>query len=176
MARYGSLPKRYLVPTKLPPQIASRSDHELYVEELLAHWKTHAEEWFHIGGGFWRNNDTGVILSLGTEIHPSNTPVKENTGMTMSPSPTQQSYASGIVLGETYRDTQTGYEGVATAVYFYQYGCERVELESFDKKRNELKTVNFDVPRVQHVGTGRQITSTRTGGPQTDGRRSSPTR
>lgn len=40
------------------------------------------------------------------------------------------SFKSDIKLGERYKDTQTGIEGTATAVSFYQYGCERVNLEA----------------------------------------------
>jgi hypothetical protein len=74
-------------------------------------------------------------------------------------------YTSDIVLGDKYRDTQTMFEGVATAIYFYQYGCERVQLETYDPASKEIKSISFDAPRLLHINTGKVATVTRTGGP-----------
>lgn len=74
-------------------------------------------------------------------------------------------YKSDIVLGQKYRDTITGYEGVATTVTFFLNACERVGLESYDAERREVKTEVFDSPRLVHVETGVQATTERTGGP-----------
>lgn len=74
-------------------------------------------------------------------------------------------YKSDVVLGEKYRDTQTGYEGIAIVAAFFQHGCERITLESYDAERKEIKEMSFDAPRLQSVKTGRQATSERTGGP-----------
>lgn len=74
-------------------------------------------------------------------------------------------YTSDIILGDKYQDTQTDFEGVATAIYFYQYGCERVNLEAYDKKTKEIRSLAFDAPRLRHVNTGKVATVTRTGGP-----------
>lgn len=74
-------------------------------------------------------------------------------------------YKSDIQLGERYRDTQTGYEGVATAVYFFQHACERVLIETFDPQHKEVKEQAFDAPRLVHVNTNVQATTTRPGGP-----------
>jgi hypothetical protein len=74
-------------------------------------------------------------------------------------------YLSDITLGERYRDDQSGFEGIATATYFYQFGCERVNLESFNKKTNDIVSLTFDAPRLTNVATGKKATVTRTGGP-----------
>lgn len=66
-------------------------------------------------------------------------------------------------LGDRYRDPLTGFEGVATAVTFYLHACERVTLEFI--KDGEIKFESFDAPRLIHVATGEQPTTTRTGGP-----------
>lgn len=75
----------------------------------------------------------------------------------------KNTYRSDIKLGERYRDDQTGIEGIATAVIFYQHGCERVDVELL--VNGELKAYSFDAPRLTHVATGVKATTTRTGGP-----------
>lgn len=79
------------------------------------------------------------------------------------PQPTLSDFASDIVLGETYLDEQTGVEGVATSITFFQHACERVCLELLLPDR-QLKEYVFDAPRLTHVASGRQASSTRTGG------------
>lgn len=74
-------------------------------------------------------------------------------------------FQSDIVLGERYADTQTEFAGVATAIYFYQYGCERVQVEAYDKKTQEIRSLVFDAPRLRSVKTGKVATVKRTGGP-----------
>jgi hypothetical protein len=76
-------------------------------------------------------------------------------------------FQSDIVLGETYVDTQTEFEGIATAIYFYQYGCERVQIEAFDKKTKDIRSLSFDAPRLKNKKTGKVAAVTRTGGPGT---------
>ena len=80
----------------------------------------------------------------------------------------KQSYKSDVRLGEKYRDEQTGYEGIATGIYFYQHSCERVGLEKM-KKDGEIITEVFDSPRLTHVATGERATSVRPGGPARPG-------
>lgn len=75
----------------------------------------------------------------------------------------KETYKSDIKLGEKYRDEQTKIEGVATAVYFFQYACERVTLEMVVKE--ELKEYVFDAPRLVHIQSGVQATTEKTGGP-----------
>lgn len=74
-------------------------------------------------------------------------------------------YQSDIVLGERYIDQQTGMEGVATAIYFFQYACERVTLETYDAERKEVKEATFDAPRLINMETGKKATTERSGGP-----------
>lgn len=87
------------------------------------------------------------------------------------------SYQSDIVLGDRYEDAQTGYEGVATGVSFYQHACERVCLEAFDPIRKTVVEQIFDAPRLTAIKTGKIAKVTKTGGPRpgpsrpTDGRR-----
>ncbi|ROZ88972.1 hypothetical protein [Gordonia sp. OPL2] len=76
----------------------------------------------------------------------------------------RQRYASDIKLGEKYRDDQTGIEGTAAAIHFFQHGCERVTVELLVK--GELKEYTFDAPRLRHIATGRLATTDRTGGPE----------
>ena len=56
----------------------------------------------------------------------------------------------GIVLGERYRDTLHGTEGVATAFTHYLTGCSRVTLEWV--KEGEIKREWFDETMVEAVG------------------------
>lgn len=72
-------------------------------------------------------------------------------------------YRSDVELGEKYRDPQTGIEGTATAVTFYQYACERVTLEWAND--GEIQESSFDAPRLESVETGERVGATRTGGP-----------
>lgn len=58
-------------------------------------------------------------------------------------------HSSDVVLGDRYRDPLTGFEGVATAVTFYLYGCERVSLEYVKDGKVEFEA--FDTPRLVHV-------------------------
>jgi hypothetical protein len=72
-------------------------------------------------------------------------------------------YQTGVVLGDKYIDKQTGMTGTATAVVFFQFGCERVTLETVHE--GAIKEYTFDSPRLTHVETDTQITTERTGGP-----------
>lgn len=75
-------------------------------------------------------------------------------------------YKSDIVLGEKYIDKQTGYEGVATSVTFFQHACERVCIETYDTIRKQVIESVFDAPRLTHVETQKVAMVTKTGGPQ----------
>ena len=75
------------------------------------------------------------------------------------------SFPSDVILGDKYRDSQTGFEGIATAIYFFQYGCERVQLEQFDKKTSDIRAITFDAPRLISAKTGKAPVVTKTGGP-----------
>lgn len=73
------------------------------------------------------------------------------------------SYESDIVLGERFYDEQTGIEGVAISVTFFQYGCERVALETV--KDDKIEEYCFDAPRLTRVKTGKRAEADTTGGP-----------
>lgn len=77
-------------------------------------------------------------------------------------------FASDIVLGDRYRDSLSGFEGVATSSHFYLHGCERVTLEKWDNERSEFSELTFDVPRLVHIETQAraQNRSDKTGGTQ----------
>ncbi len=77
----------------------------------------------------------------------------------------KHTYQSDVILGNPYRDQQTGFEGIATAVFFFQHACERVSLETYDATRKEIKEQVFDAPRLVSVRTGKPATSDRPGGP-----------
>lgn len=84
-------------------------------------------------------------------------------------------YTSDIELGKKYRDVQTGYEGTATAIYFFQHACERVALERM-KNDGEILSETFDSPRLECVESGRRATTDRPGGPaqRGEGKRPGP--
>ena len=73
-------------------------------------------------------------------------------------------YRSDIVLGDRYVDKQTEIEGTATAIHFYQHGCERVTLETV--VAGKIEEYGFDAPRLTHVASGVTATTTKTGGPE----------
>ena len=75
----------------------------------------------------------------------------------------KQKYQTDITLGERYVDTQTGIEGVATGITFFQYGCERVNLEVV--VAGKIEDYGFDAPRLTHIATQKRAETTRTGGP-----------
>ncbi len=79
--------------------------------------------------------------------------------------PRKQKYETDIQLGERYRDEQTGMEGIATAIFFFQHACERVQLERINSHNQQLEETVFDAPRLTHVGTGLRAVVARPGGP-----------
>ncbi len=84
-------------------------------------------------------------------------------------------YKSDIVLGKRYRDEQTGIEGVATGISFYQHGCERAVLELV--VAGKIEEYSFDAPRLTCVETGQRASAQDTGGPRdTALRRAVPSR
>lgn len=58
-------------------------------------------------------------------------------------------YPSGVELGKTYRDKDTGIQGRAVVISFFEHACERAVLEYV--KEGEIKEVGFDVPRLVEV-------------------------
>ena len=74
-------------------------------------------------------------------------------------------YLSDIKLGEKYREERSGIEGTATAISFYEFACERVTIEHFNKSKGEIQEYTFDAPRLTHVETGQKAKTEKTGGP-----------
>jgi hypothetical protein len=73
----------------------------------------------------------------------------------------------GVTLGEKYRDTISGFEGVAVGRYEYLYGCIRIGLEGLDKDGAPVERV-FDEQRLEVVETKKPVeTAAKAGGPQT---------
>lgn len=72
-------------------------------------------------------------------------------------------YESDIKLGEEYTDVQTGIRGRATAIYFFEFACERVTLERLVENKIEVDT--FDAPRLKHIPSQMTAVSERPGGP-----------
>lgn len=58
-------------------------------------------------------------------------------------------YRSEIQIGATYKDTLSGFQGVAVYVSFNVTGCERVALDCLEG--NELKAYEFDATRLKFV-------------------------
>ncbi len=75
-------------------------------------------------------------------------------------------YESDIELGKTYEDVRTKFMGAATAVCFFEHGCERVTLERVSIHDNRIETEVFDAPRLADVTSGKQATQHKTGGPR----------
>lgn len=76
----------------------------------------------------------------------------------------KNTFKTDIILGERYRDEQTGIEGTATSVHFYQFACERIAIEAVIK--GKIEEYYFDAPRLIHLDSGKRATTTLTGGPQ----------
>jgi len=72
-----------------------------------------------------------------------------------------------VKLGKKYRDTISGFEGIATATYNYLNGCVRVELTGeylADKEKIPCKV--FDDEQVEEVKAPAKPNGRRSGGPQ----------
>lgn len=78
-----------------------------------------------------------------------------------------ETYRSDVVLGKRYRDNQTGLEGVATSLHFYEHACERVTLEGISRDSGGLMEFTFDAPRLVSVDEPkRALAQLKTGGPE----------
>ena len=56
-----------------------------------------------------------------------------------------------IKLGERYRDTVHGIEGVAVAIIHHLHGCDRVALELVVE--GKIETMWFDLPQIEGIET-----------------------
>lgn len=59
-------------------------------------------------------------------------------------------YNSEIQLGQRYRDINTGFEGTATVVSFFQHGCDRLTIKGMNKQ-GEIVEYAFDSPEVELI-------------------------
>lgn len=85
-----------------------------------------------------------------------------------------ETYRSDIVLGEKYRDPETGIEGKAVAIYFFEHACERVSIRYAHD--GDLKEATFDAPELENVETKIRPAQQATGGPDRGGARVTPSR
>jgi hypothetical protein len=74
--------------------------------------------------------------------------------------------ATKATLGAKYRDTITGFEGIAVSRTEFLYGCVRVCLEKGDEKGEKSVTEYFDEQRLIAVSDHVSLVSdAKTGGP-----------
>jgi hypothetical protein len=66
-------------------------------------------------------------------------------------------------LGKKYRDTISGYVGVATSITEYLYGCRRIGLNALVE--GEPKEFLFDEPGLELVESEQRPAQQDTGGP-----------
>jgi hypothetical protein len=64
-------------------------------------------------------------------------------------------YESPIETGHRYRDQHTGFEGVAVAIYFYEFSCPRVCLKKMGKEGTIIEAI-FDAPGLTPTDSGNQ--------------------
>lgn len=74
-----------------------------------------------------------------------------------------QQYRSDVMLGEKYREKNTGLEGTAVAVAFFEHACERVTLRYLHD--GDVKEAHFDAPELETVDTAETPVKQRSGGP-----------
>lgn len=72
-------------------------------------------------------------------------------------------FQTDVQLGERYSDEQTGIEGTAVSIHFYQFACERVAIETVIE--GKIIEYYFDAPRLTHVESGKVVKVKKTGGP-----------
>jgi hypothetical protein len=75
-------------------------------------------------------------------------------------------FRTEIEFDKKYRDKNTGFEGTATQMYFYQHGCERVLLKGMNTQ-GEIVEYVFDAPELEDAATKRgiKLLDRKTGGP-----------
>lgn len=70
-------------------------------------------------------------------------------------------------LGKKYRDTITGFEGVATGRFEYLHGCVRWQLVGKHPENGGPQDFVFDEPQLEEVKSEKTHKATRgTGGPR----------
>lgn len=73
-------------------------------------------------------------------------------------------FRTDIKHGRRYRDRATGFEGTATAVYFFEHGCERVNLKGLNGQGEVVEYV-FDAPELEDAETRVRVQTKVPGGP-----------
>lgn len=84
-----------------------------------------------------------------------------------------------IALGDTVRDTITGYTGVVIAYTTWLNKCRRISVQSTELKDGKpIDHVVFDIEQLELVKKGKQHEKPPTGGvrPDTGARASTPSR
>lgn len=57
-----------------------------------------------------------------------------------------------IILGATYRDRLTGFEGIAVGRYEYLTGCTRVSIQAPHLVDGKTVEITVDAPMLAYVG------------------------
>lgn len=75
-------------------------------------------------------------------------------------------FSTQLVLGERYRDTNTGFEGKCVSISFFEHGCERCGIRGMNKQ-GDIVEYAFDAPEVELCATNVpvQVIEAKTGGP-----------
>jgi len=83
-----------------------------------------------------------------------------------------------VILGKTYKDSISGFEGIATARTTYLYGCVRVLLVPISLKPDGdfLPDCWFDEPQVEAVRSKKKIKKSTDEGPGGPSRSIPPSR
>jgi len=78
-----------------------------------------------------------------------------------------------VRLGASYKDSITGFEGIAVALTEWLHACRRIGIQSkdFDKEGKPIEIQWFDEPQLVSLRTKKPVTNTttKTGGPPAGG-------
>lgn len=77
----------------------------------------------------------------------------------------EQARLHNIEFGARYKDPHSGFEGVATSVYFFEHACVRVQLRGTNQSTGAPVECSFDAPELVKVETQEKVEATRSGGP-----------
>ena len=73
-----------------------------------------------------------------------------------------------IAVGQTVRDTITGFEGVVVAETKWLHGCRRLTVQprELDKDGKPVEAQTFDEPQIERVRARKEAGTDKTGGPR----------
>lgn len=75
--------------------------------------------------------------------------------------------AKKIELGDTVKDTITGFQGVAIAQYLYLNGCVRINIQPEELREGKpIEDQAFDIEQIQVVKKAKSKVVVPSGGPQ----------